>query len=219
LCVALWLHHFKQALDTLDHSWGKVLDQLRDHFFQAEWYEVYDFIEFVSTHYDDDGRNQKFRETCNRFLEREMSAYRFVSDQITRVVDEEEIQSIEDAVSVQQDAVREHLNRALALMSDRKSPDFRNSIKESISAVEALALHILGEKKGTLGALLARVEEKAGLHPALKTAFSKLYGYTSDADGIRHALLEESDLDFEDAKFMLVACSAFINYTVAKANH
>ena len=56
------------------------------------------------------------------------------------------------------------------------------------------------------------------MHPALNKAFSTLYGYTSNAKGIRHALLEESTLDFEDAKFMLVACSAFINYLKVKAS-
>lgn len=29
--------------------------------------------------------------------------------------------------------------------------------------------------------------------------------------------MEESNLAFEDAKFMLVSCSAFVNYLVAKA--
>jgi hypothetical protein len=43
-----------------------------------------------------------------------------------------------------------------------------------------------------------------------------MYGYTSDADGIRHALLDQPSLSFEDAKFMLVSCSAFANYLVAK---
>ncbi len=51
----------------------------------------------------------------------------------------------------------------------------------------------------------------------LSRAFRQLYGYTSDANGIRHALLDESNLDFEDAKFMLVSCSAFINYLKGKA--
>lgn len=55
------------------------------------------------------------------------------------------------------------------------------------------------------------------MHPALKGSFEKLYGYTSDAEGIRHALLDEPNLDFEDAKFMLVSCSAFVNYLKAKA--
>ncbi|MGI6085628.1 MAG: hypothetical protein ACOYIF_09305 [Acetivibrionales bacterium] len=57
--------------------------------------------------------------------------------------------------------------------------------------------------------------EKLGLeiHPAMKTAFEKLYGYPSDASGIRHSgQLGGSDSTFEEAKFMIVACSAFINY-------
>ncbi len=60
------------------------------------------------------------------------------------------------------------------------------------------------------------LEENVGLHPALKKAFNNLYGYTSDAKGIRHALLEEAELYPEDAKFMLVSCSAFVNYLVSK---
>ena len=37
-----------------------------------------------------------------------------------------------------------------------------------------------------------------------------------DADGIRHAMLEESNLSYIDAKFMLVACTNFINYLIEK---
>ena len=51
------------------------------------------------------------------------------------------------------------------------------------------------------------------IHPALKGAFSKLYGYTSDASGVRHAgELGGKDSTFEEAKFMLVSCCAFVNY-------
>jgi hypothetical protein len=46
----------------------------------------------------------------------------------------------------------------------------------------------------------------------------KVQLHTSGANGIRHALLEESDLSFEDAKFMLVACAAFVNYLRAVAS-
>ena len=60
------------------------------------------------------------------------------------------------------------------------------------------------------------MEEKIEIHPALKKAFNNLYGYTSDSGGIRHASLSESNLKFEDAKFMLVSCSAFTNYLIAK---
>ena len=40
---------------------------------------------------------------------------------------------------------------------------------------------------------------------------------TANADGIRHAMLEVPNLKSSDAKFMLVACSAFTNYIVSKA--
>jgi hypothetical protein len=104
------------------------------------------------------------------------------------------------------------------LFSDRKSPDYRNSVKESISAVEAICKIITGDEKATLGQALKKLEDKGlHLHAALRNAFSSLYGYTNDAEGIRHALLEEPTLDFDDAKFMLVSCSAFVNYLAAEA--
>jgi hypothetical protein len=56
------------------------------------------------------------------------------------------------------------------------------------------------------------------LHPALQQGFSQLYGYTNDADGIRHAMMEVSNLHFEDALYILVSCSAFISYLLATAN-
>ena len=101
-------------------------------------------------------------------------------------------------------------------MSDRNTPDYRNSIKESISAVESLVALETNSEKGTLGQLLKLLEDQIQLHPALKNAFSNLYGYTSDANGIRHALLDVATLRFEDAKFFLVVCTAFITFVLAK---
>lgn len=78
---------------------------------------------------------------------------------------------------------------------------------------------ITGDTFATLGKALSEVEKKHSLHGALKTAFSAIYGYTSDSSGIRHALLEtDTAVGFEDAKFMLVSCSAFINYLKYKIN-
>jgi len=60
------------------------------------------------------------------------------------------------------------------------------------------------------------LEDEIKPHPALKPAFSNLYGYTSDEGGIRHALLQAESVRFEDAKFFLVLCSAFVNFVTAK---
>ena len=60
------------------------------------------------------------------------------------------------------------------------------------------------------------IQDKVGLHGALKASLSNLYGYTSDEDGIRHAMLEKPDITFNDAKFLPVSCSAFVNYITEK---
>lgn len=154
----------------------------------------------------------------NNSLTEGNSAYRIISEKVTEITSEQEIQSIEEAVNNTNpySGVQQHLKQALQLMSDRKNPDYRNSIKESISAVESICKIVTQDEKATLGTALKIIEDKFGLHQALKKSLSQLYGYTSDADGIRHAMLEESNLSYIDAKFMLVACTNFINYLIDK---
>jgi hypothetical protein len=220
LSAKLWLNYFKAPLDEMPEVWMGVKKFIRDYFFKCSWFEVYDFIEFVASNYKYSSQSEAFRTACNGFLESELSGYRFVGQQVVPITTKEEISEIEEALQVPKalGPVAIHLKSALDKFSDRKSPDYRNSIKESVSAVEAMSNLVVGKDKASLGEALKRITSKIALHPALQEALSKLYGYTSDAEGIRHALLEEPKLDFEDAKFMLVACSAFINYLKVKAS-
>lgn len=216
---ALWTEYFTLQLDTLPNSWDRAQSQLNYYLFNCRWNEVCDFIEFVADYFPDDEVNASFRIECNRILARECSGYRFIEDQIAPITSAEEIAEIEEALSHTQglSAVTTHLQSALSLFSDRESPDYRNSIKEAISAVEAISKLVAGKDKAKLGEALKKISDKIEMHPALTKAFGILYGYTSEANGIRHALLEEDKLDSEDAKFMLVACSAFVNYLKVKA--
>jgi hypothetical protein len=216
LCNRLWFSFFKKPLDQLDDEWAKVHSQLRKYFFGCEWYEVYDFLEFVATNYERYQFKGNFIASCNKALEKEISAYRFVDGLISRITEQQEVDEIERALETALGPVRTHLRRALELLSSRDAPDYRNSIKESISSVESLAAIAVGADKGTLGQLIKRLEDEIQLHPALRIAFSSLYGYTSDEGGIRHALMESENVRFEDAKFFLVVCSAFINFVEAK---
>jgi hypothetical protein len=215
----LWRDFYKQPVDAIPHRPAERMSTVRAWFFGSEWHQVYDFLEFAANNFPFDYPDQEeFLKFCNDMLERELSAYRFVGGIVTPITSQEEMAAIEHALSTADrfKAARTHLERALALLSDRKAPDYRNSIKESISAVEATCRILAGKEKAKLGDALAELERKQRLHTALRKAFDSLYGYTSDADGIRHALLEESSLDFDDAKFMLVCCSAFVNFLVAK---
>ncbi|MDQ6983022.1 MAG: hypothetical protein Q9M08_08495, partial [Mariprofundus sp.] len=216
LCKHLWFNYFKKPLDNLDDDWNKVLAYLRRYFFECEWHEAYDFIEFIAINFKKHQFHEKFTKSCNALLEKEMSAYRFVDGKVTQITEQHEVAEIEQAIENNEGPVRSHLRRALELLSDREAPDYRNSIKESISAVESFVGITVGKEKGTLGQLLKRLETDFGLHPALKKAFSSLYGYTSDEGGIRHAMTSLTEIDFNDAKFMLVVCSAFINFVEGK---
>ena len=217
----LWHNFFKLPLDTLDDWTATTKAQIREWFFNWEWFEVYDFIEFVSKT-KSPTNNYDFINFCNGILEKEISGYRFINGIIAPITSESEITEIDSAISNTGNSaltgVKTHLETALRKMADRNTPDYRNSIKESISAVESLAKVISNNDKDSLGGALNKIKGKINLHPSLERGFKQIYGYTSDADGIRHALTEESTCDFEDAKYILVSSSAFINYLIIKAN-
>lgn len=215
----LYIHLFKVAIDDVPDfrapGYKKSgITALRDIVMNGPWNEVYDIVDFLIQNAPK--RYQKtLGEVVNTALQRENAGYRVVGNQIVEITSETEIKAIEDAINTPQAAVKEHLARALELLSDRQNPDYRNSIKESISAVESSAQGIVGKKGATLNDCLRKIKEKKSIHPALEQGLIKLYSWTSDDGGIRHALNDGSSApSFADAKFMLVACSAFVNYMV-----
>ncbi|MCB0279528.1 MAG: hypothetical protein KDD94_08510 [Calditrichaeota bacterium] len=215
----LWTEFFKWRIDTLrTNAFGELrideaLEKVSNWFFKTEWYNLLDFIEYLAT------GDEVFLVLCNNSLKDEMSAYRFVDAVLVEINSSEEIEEIETAMnnSVGYSSVKKHIERALELLADKRKPDYRNSIKESISAVESLARIISDDEKATLGTALKKVEEKHKIPKSLKSAISSLYGYTSDESGIRHSLLEKSiNVNQEEARFMLITCSAFVNYLICK---
>lgn len=191
--------------------------------FQGDWHEIYDFIEFCLENFmtcrlvDPSTEHltcDEFSKACNYWLEREMSAWRIVGKRVTRITSPEEIEAVEAAIILtdKYEPVSTHIATAQKHLCDRKTPDYRNSIKEAISAVESMCCILTNDPKATLGNALKRIEQGGiKLHPSLKKAFDKLYGYTCDEGGIRHSFLDQSEIDFAGAKFMLVSCSAFVN--------
>jgi len=214
----VWHEYFKRPIDTIPEWPIEAIKQIRNYFFTCQWYEVYDFMEFVEgirSSFFLASKTQEFSEV----LAGELSAYRFVGGKLAPISSEQENRTIERAIAQTSDAyspTSEHLRQAVTLLARKPTPDYRNSIKESISAVEAICAVITGDPKATLEQALKVIDSQAPLHSALRSAFEKLYGYTSDAEGIRHALLEENRLEQEDAIFMLVTCSAFVSYVIAK---
>ena len=219
----IWGEFFGKPVDEFPKNrLGQDFDDgavqiIKNWFYKGQWYDKFDLIEFISK-VDANFTYMKWAKTVNNTLERESSGYRLIENKIVQITGEEEVSEIDEAISTAKfKEVQIHLKTALDYLSNRDKQDYRNSIKESISAVESICTLISGNEKATLGEALHLIESKYKLHSALKKAFSALYGYTSDSGGIRHSLLNDDIIvKMEDAKFMLVICSAFINYLKMK---
>lgn len=156
----------------------------------------------------------------NYRLTSENSAYRIVNKQFAPITNPEEMQAIQSACQPATTAlapVSIHIQQALNLLADRTAPDFRNSIKESISAVESLCKFVAGMPSATLGPALDKVTKELDLNDHIRDGIKLLYKYTSDTHGIRHGLKDHEHPEQVDALFMLVTCSAFVNFVTEKA--
>lgn len=194
---------------------------------QIDWYKKLDMLEtaikFLYAKVDAKCIHitiaNNFVTLVNNFFSKLHYSYKVVNKEIIEITSETEIKAIEDALEQAKDNVKEHLTSALELYANKPVGDYRNSIKESISAVEAYCREKTGEN--TLGKALKKMEEVGFVFPKiLKDSFEKLYAYTNQPEnGIRHALMDEDGKYVpgqEEALFMLVSCSSFLNYLKKK---
>lgn len=192
-------------------NFSKVEMFIRDVITSIEYNEIFDFIDgIIKFDWQQSYRiKNNFINAINTIFTDENVNYKIVNDIVTDILDDEQIKSVEQTLNNPYKVVATHYDKAIELLY--KTKDYDNSIKESISSVEAMCQVITGKSNATLGDALKIL--KNDIHSAMKSAFEKLYGYTSDANGIRHSNgLGEGNSTFEEAKYMLISCSAFVNY-------
>jgi hypothetical protein len=219
----IWFRLRKLPMDSIPSEDYQIERKIRLYFMESEWWEVYDLIDYTARAPVAGVDHDKFVAMVNQILEQECAGWRFIDSHLAAVSSELEVNEIGDALSSTESSdrlvgVHAHLASALNKLSDRTNPDYRGSIRESITALEALVRHITGQS--TLGKALGDLDKK-GLHlnERFKGGLEKLYAWTNDKEnGIRHAFIDAPNVpDFHDAKYMLVTCSAFINFIVGKA--
>lgn len=217
LIKLIWINLFNKDADLLGNDY-QLKNNFKKVFFESDWHILYSLIEEIIKNKKGTQFNTTIIDAVNRVLEIENSGYRVVNNIVSPITNEYEINEVEKSLNLSDKyiSVRHHISSSQKLISDRKHPDYRNSIKESISAVEAICKIVTGNDKSTLGDALKKLDEKVEIHPALVKGFISIYGYTNDGDGIRHALLEKDNIVYEDALFFLVSCSSFVNYLITK---
>lgn len=220
-------HYLEEIMDACGLSYTSVYDNadldknlavFRKWYDQAEWYRIYDFVEIYLAFLPTKDLSDAI-DNFNGVLSAENAGYRVIGRQVVPITNEYEIKCIEQAQQTPYNSINVHLKKATELFSRRPLPDYENSIKESISAVEAVCSIITGlsGKNATLGKTIKKLKDYGvHIHPSMENAFSSMYGYTSDEDGIRHGGIDFKWAPAEDAKYMLVSCSAFVNYLIEK---
>ena len=95
------------------------------------------------------------------------------------------------------------------------TPDFENSIKESISSVESCLMILLNDPNGTLGKLIKRAE----LDDDIQRLVSQFYGVASNRAFVRHGGTKPSTLAKPEAEFFLDFAASAIGYITEKLKH
>jgi hypothetical protein len=234
LIEAMFLNH-GEPLVSPELIWTDYLGEMRSGYnfspyrkalqnivFQQEWYRVYDLVQALvqytdSNVYRDDRR--PLVTLFNSVLTLNRAGCRIVDDVVTEITDQAEMTAIEDAIASASPESRTHIKNALTLLANRDDAQYAKSINESMLAAEAAARELApGKPKATLGDALNSVTRSgnAGFHPALVDGWKKLYGFTSDDGGIRHALHEGAIPPTQElAQYFVVTCSAFVNLVTA----
>lgn len=193
-----------------------LLLKLIDSMVEKDYLSLYGFLQFVIR---DEDCPSGIAGLINDTLERTRSAYRvFDGDTIAPIASEVEAQSLvaalSDLDSSDMPAARAHLKTAASQLS---AGQWSDSIRESINAVESVSRK-LAPGSTSLGPAISAIDKVTEIHSALRKGFSAIYGYTSDEQGIRHALVNEdvAKVGEDEAIFMLGACASFVSYLLAK---
>ena len=217
-CRQLFSRLYKLPLDQLPSEWHDARTEIRRRFFGREWHECYSTMEYAAQMFSDyEAYYALFEGKCNEALQREQSGYRLASKKIIPISSDRELDEVLMASELSNPA-GDHIVLAVSLMADRESPDYKNSVKESISAVESLVRELSGIKHNSISKHFRQLKGMLELPDGLTEGFNRIYGWSSDDAGIRHGASESNTtaIEFEDAKFVLVTCSAFLNYVLDK---
>lgn len=211
------LSYFGQSYDYSNHFQDHINNCNELEIFisqEAEWYQVYDFIEY-HLYCSKDEDKDLLTSAYNEVLEDEKTGYRIIDGYIVPITNESEIEQVEKALKNSPEHVAMSLNKSLKLFSERNNPDYNNVVKESITAVESLCCTIVDGEENTLGKAMDKFNSKGlELNEHFRKAIKELYWYSCDV--ARHGGTSYKVQSMEDAKFMIVTCSTIINHLMIK---
>lgn len=196
----------------------KYVEHWSAFFKKSDYVELFDFVTFIVR--DRDCPKSFVREMSEAF-DKPFSPYRLSEEAKTifPAIGENETKALkrdlELAFSSPFAGSKTHLQSALNALGEG---DYRSVVRDSIHAVESAVKDFTGDTGATLSKAVKALVGEKGVHKALADAFDKLYAYTSDEKGIRHALVfgDNEKVGLDEAAFFLSACTAFVGFLSRK---
>lgn len=204
----LWSNLFQQNISDLPSPryFSKEINSL---YTKLKWNEVYDLIEFLIK------QNKLNIAKFNKILTEHNSAYRIINSIVQPVTNNEVVNAMESASNnALSKEIKEHLQKAESLYSNKHTPDFNNSCLESIQAVEGTCRLILDNNK-ILGDNIKELKKLKSHNQHIIGALEKINAFRGN--DVAHAKDKDSYIpNREDAILIHTVCCGFINYFKSK---
>lgn len=212
LASSVWVRYEHRLSDEFKSHINYVVPAWKKYFrIESGYADTLDFVQWII-------RNgaKEIAKPVAHILADERCAYRLIEATIVPIASEQEgkavFSALETAKTHGMSGAHTHiLDAATALTRG----DFAESARESISAVESVVLTKTGETNFAKG--LAKMDQANPMNGAFKIALSRLYDYTSQEPGVRHAKRHEgvAAVSERDAIFMMATCAAFVTYVLS----
>ena len=97
--------------------------------------------------------------------------------------------------------------------------EYSKSVRESIHSIESMIRILTGNKNIKFSEGMRELTKKLSLHPAFGEGLIKLYGFSSNEDGVRHSSIHGTEsIDEETAFYFLGSCASFTTFLTHKAH-
>ncbi|MBI4295299.1 MAG: hypothetical protein HY669_03940 [Chloroflexi bacterium] len=191
--------------------------QIRQLVYELEWWEFYDLCEELLRI---TGAPDEVAEELDTIFVQQGLPYSISSTGIAW-----RLSAPASAVFVQTKELLQHPNlmgpsqqwdKALEHLSKRP-PDAENCIKDAVGALEGLARILSAKPSDTLGQIIKPLGTQLGVHPALTSAVSSVYGYRGDEQAIAHGATSALQDLVAEAEMVLHWCAAAMLFLAKKS--
>jgi len=184
------------------------------------WWAFYDLCELIVYHLQQDAVSAQFEAEANRLFEEESLGWRLKDGLVERVGTEQSERLLDETRQFLKDArfagPEEQFAKAVRALSVRPEPDTANCVKDAVGALEGVARIVIGKRSALLSKIVAELERKRVIHPALAKCFVDLYGYRGDAEGAAHGAVTDAPVPLAEAELALNMSASLIIYLVNK---